>query len=816
MISSSNSFCERTVNRKKKSNHDYNQDNYVADLPNFSSDESEFGQDSTNSLSEQEFSVSNGSNSDSDNFDNLSLSSSDQEFSIEPSQTDYIEAVMSAIMSYGGLNLTQAEITVNLFNILNQRYSSDPINLPNIRYFWDKKSKQNAVSCYILCKEGHAHGPFNGEPRLFGYYVCGNQHIKATLTNDQYFLVISLKKQLKYHLSSFFEHDWVQETDGMDDICSTQQAKKMKSDQESTTKKITLTIHADEVQAGNSSSVKIFPLLISINELRPNIRRKNFFLVSLFVGRKKPNVSSYLGPIVEELSELEKEPISWKDKSGKLNQATFHLICLIADAPMRAYLRHVRQYNHLNGCDWCLNQATSANGARIYANLTRREIDDLKRKHDDFIEFSRFINSDTQNMNPRFKGIIGNSPLLQLSSFNLVDGISVEPMHCLLLGIFRSLILKGWLGSLKISLFDHKRIDKTFFKEQLSQRICKISIPSDLSRAPRDLDQIKHWKSSEYDNFLSYFFVPTIKGLLKPKIYNHVLCLVRIYYLAHKGKVDMEKISELKNLIEEFQIGISTIYGKSFLTYNLHILSHLPDSLENLGPMANVSSYPLEDIMGILKEKVRRSSNIASTLVRVFINDFRYKETISTKISFWKLNQKEKKNFGLCDQRKNSEVTIQRKIGNSEKQSDYLSLIRDQLNIEITAEEIEFLTSVSIGGRRFSTIEYTFGKKRNDSFIKIGVNSFFKIQQILRIKTKRLIGFCEEIQVTPYKTEFKGFTGNFIIKFDHIFEIKSNKEQRFKLIELGANIKKAIFVQSTTFSPKYMCDYLVDAFLFNF
>lgn len=811
----------RTKDRKLRSGFEYSQLNYIEDLPDFAD---QIDDDSYIQSDDDLSSIIFSSDGESD------LLIDPNNLHNSPSKKEYLEAVLSSIMSFGCLNLSQAEIVVNLFNSLNQRFSSDPICLPSIRYYWDKKSKENPVKCYILCDEKHAHGPFIGEPKDFGFFICGDQHVKGTIKNDQYFLHISLKKQLENHLPSFSENDYLEVNDDeeINDICSGYQAKKLKSDSSDTdSKKFSITLHADEVQAGNSSNIKIFPILITLNELKPDIRRKNIFMVGLFVGKTKPKVSSYLGPIADELKELENSPISWINKEGKQMRSTFHLICLIADAPMRAYLRNVRQYNFSHGCDWCLHQMSSIDGNRMYSNLTSRtEINNLKRKHDDFLEFSTLFNADSnsedhdqQILNPRFKGLIDDSPLLGLKYFDLVNGISVEPMHCLLLGIVRSILLKGWLGSKNLKIYEVN--DKTSFKDRLSERLIKIRVPTDFGRPPRDLDQVKHWKSAEYDSFLSYYFLPTIKGLLKPAIYNHFLCLVRIYFLAHRGPINSDRIEEITNLIEVFQHGVFKIYGSSFMTYNLHILTHLPNSLKNLGPTASVSSYPLENTMGILKEKVRRSVNIASSLVRVFINDFRFKESLITRISSWRLSEREKRCFGLSEGENTNhspKITVTRNNEFVQGRNDKIRLIKEHLGSQYLTNDIEFLKSVTISGLRYSSESYTVGKKRDDSFINFRNQQFFRIMDIVRIKGEKIYGICRQIKVSKTKTQFKGPKEKVILNFDHIFDVKLEKldQQILTLIELNSEIKKAIFIPSTEFSHKYRCDHIVEAFLLNF
>ncbi|XP_053201781.1 uncharacterized protein LOC128386733 [Panonychus citri] len=807
----------RTDYRRVKRFRSFQQADYIENLP-----ESEFI--SRDSL-------------DSDSIDSIQSDSNPREFSDSeseiftaenqsldeksPSLKEYGQAVMSALLSEVGLNLTEAESTVNLFNNMNKRFSKDPIILPSIRYFHDKRSKKNPVDCYIICPEGHNHGPFSGEPKSFGGFNCNGKECPAKLEQEKYFLHISFRRQLETHLStiSIMDLDNGNLESSITDIHQAAQATKIKSNCSSGVEKLTLSLHSDEVQVGVSSSLKIFPLFISINELQPIFRKSHFFLVSLYVGRTKPSVNNFLSPICNELKDLECNPLFWTDKNSLARKSTFHVIGLIADAPMRAYLRSVRQYNHLNGCDWCLVQATSSNGARVFPNSQNQN--SLNRTKSDFIRFKQHIEISNnvsipgESSFPRFKGLVGISPLLELDSFDIVNGVSVEPMHCIALGILRSLILRGWLGQDNLNLFE-RNIDKSSFKKCLSERLKTISVPSEFGRAPRDLDHIKYWKSAEFDSFLVYYFIPATKGLLKPKIINHVICLVRIYYLSNRGPIEDSTISELRKLIHEFQQGISIYYGSSFQTYNLHILSHLPDSLLNLGPNGNFSSYALENYMGVLKEKVRRTSNIAPSLVRTFINDFKYFETLEVEISRWNLTENEKKTFGLFSKYHSySKKDIILKDDTSFNQEKWLRVVKEEIDANLTINDLFFIKTMFSNGTRFSTKRYCVEKKRDDSIIKSTSSEFYQIKQIVRIKGK-IFFLCRQFTASGIKIPLTGITGKLMINIDHIFETSHIKDSKIKVLEFHSGLKKSFLIRSSNFSFKYAKNFLVEPFLINF
>ena len=46
---------------------------------------------------------------------------------------------------------------------------------------------------------------------------------------------------------------------------------------------------------------------------------------------------------------------------------------------------------------------------------------------------------------------------------------------------------------------------------------------------------------------------------------------------------------------------IPETYGSENLSYNVHILTHLPDAVLNWGPLWSHSAFVFEDVIGVLK-----------------------------------------------------------------------------------------------------------------------------------------------------------------------------------------------------------------------
>src|SRR5271156_6812834 len=75
---------------------------------------------------------------------------------------------------------------------------------------------------------------------------------------------------------------------------------------------ISLTFNCDGVPIFKSSSCSIWPILCTINELPPFLRRSHVLLASLWFGSSKPKMENFLEPFVNELIELNSNGFTWK------------------------------------------------------------------------------------------------------------------------------------------------------------------------------------------------------------------------------------------------------------------------------------------------------------------------------------------------------------------------------------------------------------------------------------------------------------------------------------------------------------------------
>lgn len=153
--------------------------------------------------------------------------------------------------------------------------------------------------------------------------------------------------------------------------------------------------------------------------------------------------------------------------------------------------------------------------------------------------------------------------------------------------------------------------------KQISNALLQLKpfITSDFSRKPRDIESIPRWKATEMRQFLLYTGPLVIKNILFDECSTNFQSLsLAMIILLSPDKKHLVKFAEklLKYFIESFQF----IYGKQFVSYNIHGILHLVEDYHNFGPLDNCSAFYFENYMKIIKNMVRKHEKPLEQVVK--------------------------------------------------------------------------------------------------------------------------------------------------------------------------------------------------------
>lgn len=230
--------------------------------------------------------------------------------------------------------------------------------------------------------------------------------------------------------------------------------------------------------------MQLWPILALIH----NSKSRKPFVIEIFCGISKPRpLSTFLNDFINELSLLLKNGLEFL--RTRYNVSIHSFVC---DAPARAFIKCIKSHQGYSYCEKCIDPGKYVNG-----RVTLRNINMPLRTDESF----------RSQINENHHTDI--SPLLKLN-IGLVSLFTIDYMHNIYLGVTRKL-LKCWIsGNYKVRL--SSSLVKCLSENMIS---LKNYIPREINRKPRSLNELAHFKATEFRTFLLYLGPAVLKGIIQ-------------------------------------------------------------------------------------------------------------------------------------------------------------------------------------------------------------------------------------------------------------------------------------------------------------
>ena len=137
-----------------------------------------------------------------------------------------------------------------------------------------------------------------------------------------------------------------------------------------------------------------------------------------------------------------------------------------------------------------------------------------------------------------------------------------------------------------------------------------------ITRIPRSLDDIVHWKASEFRNFLLYWGIPTLKGILSTNYLLYFACLAKAIFILSLDTIQPNDLIVAETLLFEFVKGFEDLYSLRYMTINVHQLVHLADSVRRTGPLFAKNCSIFEDLNGFIVSHLHGTQSIESQVIK--------------------------------------------------------------------------------------------------------------------------------------------------------------------------------------------------------
>ncbi|CAN7996964.1 unnamed protein product, partial [Ixodes hexagonus] len=261
-------------------------------------------------------------------------------------------------------------------------------------------------------------------------------------------------------------------------------------------------------------------------------------------------------------------------------------------------MQNMMQYNGYFGCGWCLHPGKPVDGTVKYpagqSTVPDRTKQDVESDMVEAYQTGRPI-----------RGVKGPSALINLPGFDIVWSFTPDYMHCVLLGVSRQ-FLELWLSNVGETYY----IGSPQLLKEIDERLLKIKPPQCLARLPRSIQLRKYWKAVEWQQWLLYFSLVCLDGILPQRYFKHFSLLVRGIFLLLQDKITPSDIAESTDCLVQFVVGVQFMYSEKEMTSNVHQVLHLSRSVVLQGPLWAHSCFCFEANMGKLKNLVTSANGV--------------------------------------------------------------------------------------------------------------------------------------------------------------------------------------------------------------
>ena len=445
---------------------------------------------------------------------------------------------------------------------------------------------------------------------------CGSVFDKAAnIKSGDFFICLSVEEQLRSILQSptvLRMHKLSICSDSVSDVSDSLHYRNQELLQD--VNNFSVTVNCDGIPVFKSSFCSLWPILITCNELEPVTRRKNVMVAGLWFGKSKPEMATFLQPFVEEMQSLCMTGMSWVHPvTNREIQSKVLMLQCCCDSVARCMMQGLTQFNGQFGCNWCVHEGKVMPKGRGYVR-TYPVLDDEpeKRTHLSFVNDAQTALTAGTSCH----GVMQASPLLLLNpcGFDIVDSFSVDYMHAVLLGVARQ-CARFWFDS----SFSSEPWYLGRHVAEIDRRLTGICPPSDVRRLPRPVKDRKFWKATEWRAWLLFYSIPVLSDVLPVKYLQHWLILVECICVFLASRITFAEIELCKKRLAFFVKNVEVLYGSEHVSFNMHQLLHLPDTVANFGPLWCSSNFTFEDCNGQLLKFFSGTRYVPQQVARSFL-----------------------------------------------------------------------------------------------------------------------------------------------------------------------------------------------------
>ncbi|KAK3917263.1 putative ATP-dependent helicase IRC20 [Frankliniella fusca] len=371
---------------------------------------------------------------------------------------------------------------------------------------------------------------------------------------------------------------------------------------------VNLILATDGVRIRKNSKRELWLLMVTPVEVPIHLRQSFTTINGIWYNDEKPkNMNCFFKPFSEQMKNIhERKGIEWTHPQSKeVKKSQLKAPLVVADAPARAKVQNIMNYNSINGCNTCEISSVRSRpvpgkkAVRIYKyqhNLKLRTDEEMYRQAEEALEKGSAV-----------MGVKGPSVLSIIPTFSVSSSCIPEYMHSILLGVTRHMVTQWvekpgpWNINGKIS--------------EIDAALSSIQHPDFIHRTSRMLKYRKVWKASDLYYFLLFECLPILVDVLPEDYFQHLILLVFGVFTLLKRTILNQEIEESNLVLNLFVSQFERLYGDRAMTYNVHQLCHLSLCVQRFGPLHCSSAFPFEGINGMIARATHGTHHVSQEIV---------------------------------------------------------------------------------------------------------------------------------------------------------------------------------------------------------
>ena len=139
---------------------------------------------------------------------------------------------------------------------------------------------------------------------------------------------------------------------------------------------------------------------------------------------------------------------------------------------------------------------------------------------------------------------------------------------------------------------------------ELNKRLLNITPSHETHRLPRAFMEKAKWKATEWRSWLLFYSLICLQGLVPTEVLNHYALLVESIFILLQDSISEAELRACEEKLILFVAQCQEMFGNSVMTFNVHSLLHVVQSVRMTGPLWATSRFPFESAISYLKRAI--------------------------------------------------------------------------------------------------------------------------------------------------------------------------------------------------------------------